>query len=39
MGRKSKIAKMPVVNSNAARIDIGGKSHFVAIGQDIVCNQ
>jgi len=35
MGQKSKIAKMPVVNSNAAGIDIGGKSHFAAIGQDI----
>jgi len=34
MGRKSKITKMPVVNPNAAGIDVGGKSHFVAIGQD-----
>jgi len=34
MRKKSKIAKMPVVNSNAAGIDVGGKSHFVAIGQD-----
>lgn len=34
MKRKRKIAKMPVVNSNAAGIDVGGKSHFVAIGQD-----
>jgi hypothetical protein len=34
MGRKSKITKMSVVNPNAAGIDVGGKSHFVAIGQD-----
>ncbi len=35
MGQKSKVEKMPVVNSHAAGIDVGGKSHFVAIGQDI----
>ncbi len=29
-----KIEKMPVVNLNAAGIDVGGKSHFVAIGQN-----
>ncbi|MCK5537776.1 MAG: IS110 family transposase [Bacteroidales bacterium] len=34
MGRKSKIEKMPVVNTNAAGIDVGGKSHFVSIGQN-----
>ena len=33
MGRKSKFEKMPVVNSSAAGIDVGGKSHFVSIGQ------
>ncbi len=33
MGRKSKIEKMPVINTGAAGIDVGGKSHFVAIGQ------
>ena len=33
MGRKSKIEKMPVVNTGASGIDVGGKSHFVAIGQ------
>ena len=33
MGKKSKIEIMPVLNSNAAGIDVGGKSHFVAIGQ------
>ena len=31
---KKKIEKMPVVNSYAAGIDVGGKSHFVAIGQN-----
>ena len=33
MGRKSKIEKMPVVNTGSSGIDVGGRSHFVAIGQ------
>ncbi len=33
MGRKSKFDKMPIVNPNAAGIDIGSKFHMVAIGQ------
>lgn len=33
MVKKRKIEKMPVVNTGAAGIDVGGKSHFVAIGQ------
>jgi len=34
MKGKKKIEKMPVINSKAAGIDVGGKSHFAAIGQD-----
>ena len=34
MVKKRKIEKMPVVNTGAAGIDVGGKSHFVAIGQN-----
>ena len=33
MVKKREIEKMPVVNTGAAGIDVGGKSHFVAIGQ------
>jgi len=33
MGRKSKFDKMPVLNPNAAGVDVGGKFHLVAIGQ------
>lgn len=33
MSRKSNIEKMPVVNTGAAGIDVGGKSHFAAVGQ------
>lgn len=34
MKRKPKIEKMPILNIASAGIDIGGKSHFVAIGQN-----
>lgn len=34
MGRKKKV-ELDVINSNAAGIDIGSKSHFVAIGQSL----
>jgi len=34
MGRKENFQKMPILNLNAAGIDIGGKSHFVSIGQN-----
>ena len=33
MGRKPNMEKMPIVNPNAAGIDVGSKSHFAAIGQ------
>ncbi len=33
MEQKKKIEKMPIINSGAAGIDVGGSSHFVAIGQ------
>ncbi len=33
MGRKKKEASMPVVNPHAAGIDVGSRSHFVAVGQ------
>ena len=33
--RSKKSIKMEVVNANAAGIDIGSKSHLVAIGQGI----
>ncbi|MEX2591922.1 MAG: IS110 family transposase [Anditalea sp.] len=32
MGRKKKI-EMDIINSNAAGIDVGSRSHFVAVGQ------
>jgi len=32
MGRKKKL-EMEIVNPNAAGIDIGSRSHFVAVGQ------
>ena len=35
MGRKSKFDKMPIVNPNAAGVDVGGKFHLVAIGQSL----
>ena len=36
MKRKSKGSiKMQIVNPNAAGIDIGSRSHFVAIGQGL----
>jgi transposase len=31
---KEKSVSMKVVNSHAAGIDVGSRSHFVAIGQD-----
>ena len=34
MGRKKKI-KLEIVNPNAAGIDVGSRSHFVAIGQSL----
>jgi transposase len=34
MGRKKKM-EMEIINTNAAGIDIGSKSHFVAVGQGI----
>lgn len=34
MGRKKKM-KLEIVNPNAGGIDVGSKSHFVAIGQDL----
>jgi transposase len=34
MVKKRKIKKMPVMNTGAAGIDVGGKSHFVATGQN-----
>lgn len=34
MGRKKKM-EMDIINQNAAGIDIGSKSHFVAVGQDL----
>jgi len=33
MAKKKKTTSMPVINENAAGIDIGGKSNYVAIGQ------
>ena len=33
MEKKGKIEKMPVVNPFAAGIDVGGKIHYVAVGQ------
>ena len=32
MGRKKKM-EMDIINPNAAGIDIGSRSHFVAVGQ------
>ncbi|MCH2216208.1 MAG: IS110 family transposase, partial [Flavobacteriales bacterium] len=32
MGRKKKM-EMEIINPNAAGIDIGSRSHFVAVGQ------
>lgn len=34
MSKKANIEEMPIVNTKSAGIDIGGKSHFVAIGQN-----
>lgn len=34
MGRKKKM-EMDIINQNAAGIDVGSKSHFVAVGQSI----
>lgn len=34
MGRKKKVDALPLVNPQSAGIDVGSKSHFVAIGQD-----
>ncbi len=34
MARKKKI-EMEIINHNAAGIDVGSKSHFVAVGQDL----
>jgi transposase len=33
MGKKKKVESMPVVNPNAAGIDVGSRSHFVCVGQ------
>jgi transposase len=33
METKEKIERMPIVNPNAAGIDVGGRFHYVAIGQ------
>ena len=33
MAAKDKIERMPVVNPNAAGIDVGGSFHYVGIGQ------
>ncbi|MCF8247146.1 MAG: IS110 family transposase [Saprospiraceae bacterium] len=33
MGRKKKEATMPIVNPQAAGIDVGSRSHYVAVGQ------
>jgi transposase len=33
MEKKGKIEKMPVINTYAAGIDVGGKVHYVAVGQ------
>lgn len=33
MGRKKKVESLPLVNPHAAGIDVGSKSHFVAVGQ------
>ena len=32
MGRKKKM-EMEIINPNAAGIDIGSRSHFIAVGQ------
>ena len=44
MGRKKKIINMEIVNSNAAGIDVGSRSHFIAVsditgqtGLKIIC--
>lgn len=33
MGVKEKIERMPIVNFNAAGVDVGGSFHYVAVGQ------
>lgn len=33
MGVKEKIERMPIINFNAAGVDVGGSFHYVAIGQ------
>jgi len=33
--RKEKFVSMPVINDHAAGIDIGSRSHFAAVGQDL----
>ena len=33
MGRHKKVESLPVINPHAAGIDVGSRSHFVAIGQ------
>ena len=34
MATKEKTEKMPIVNPNAAGIDVGGRSHYVAVNQN-----
>ena len=34
MGRKKKIINMEIVNPHAAGIDVGSRSHYVAVNQD-----
>ena len=34
MSKKEKTISVPVINEYAAGIDVGSKSHFVAVGQN-----